>query len=101
MWSCSLLVLSLSCMFAIAAGCEKLKSDSSKPLSVLMLYLYTLKLASIHATTITHHHAEYYRDCKEALTVGEKLSGVYTIKPDRLPPFQVSSIFLIFTLLIP
>jgi len=32
---------------------------------------------------------KYYSDCKEALDLGETCSGVYTIKPDGLPPFSV------------
>ena len=32
----------------------------------------------------------YYDDCAEAFEKGEQCSGVYTIKPDNLPPFEVS-----------
>ena len=34
---------------------------------------------------------EYFRDCQDALDKGVKCSGVYTIKPDHLPPFEASS----------
>ena len=37
-----------------------------------------------------YYDVEYHRDCKEAFDSGETYSGVYTIKPDNLPPFQVS-----------
>ena len=30
----------------------------------------------------------YYRDCKEAYDLGQTCSGVYTLKPDNLPPFE-------------
>ena len=33
-------------------------------------------------------HAGYYLDCKEAYEDGKTCSGVYTIKPDGLPPFE-------------
>ena len=33
---------------------------------------------------------KYFRDCQEALDKGVKCSGVYTIKPDHLPPFEAS-----------
>ena len=31
----------------------------------------------------------YYRDCREALELGQTCSGVYSVKPDGLPPFDV------------
>ena len=31
----------------------------------------------------------YYRDCREALELGQICSGVYSVKPDDLPPFDV------------
>ena len=33
--------------------------------------------------------SEYYTDCNEAYIQGEICSGVYTIKPDNYPPFDV------------
>ena len=35
---------------------------------------------------------KYFRDCQEALDKGIVCSGVYTIKPDHLPPFEASQI---------
>ena len=35
------------------------------------------------------YHSGVYRDCKDALTKGQTTSGVYTIKPDHQPDFQV------------
>ena len=35
---------------------------------------------------------KYYRDCREVLEKGVACSGVYTIKPDHLPPFEVSEL---------
>jgi len=35
------------------------------------------------------YHSGVYRDCKDALTKGPTTSGVYTIKPDHQPDFQV------------
>ena len=37
------------------------------------------------------HQTEYFTDCVEALTHGETCSGIYTIKPDDLPSFDVSA----------
>ena len=34
---------------------------------------------------------KYFRDCQEALKKGVACSGVYTIKPDHLPPFEVNA----------
>ena len=34
------------------------------------------------------HPTEYYHDCEEAMT-GAPHTGIYTIKPDHLPPFDV------------
>ena len=33
----------------------------------------------------------YYDNCAEAFEKGEQCSGVYTVKPDNLPPFEVSN----------
>ena len=33
---------------------------------------------------------KYFRDCQEVLEKGILCSGVYTIKPDHLPPFEAS-----------
>ena len=33
--------------------------------------------------------AGYYLDCRDAFEQGQSCSGVYTIKPDDLPPFRV------------
>ena len=41
-------------------------------------------------TLFKHAEVYYYDDCAEAFEKGEKCSGVYTIKPDNLPPFEVS-----------
>ena len=35
---------------------------------------------------------KYFRDYQEALDKGVVYSGVYTIKPDHLPPFEASQI---------
>ena len=35
---------------------------------------------------------KYFRDYQEALDKGVVCSGVYTIKPDHLPPFEASQI---------
>jgi hypothetical protein len=35
------------------------------------------------------YQSEYYTDCNEAYMQGETCSGVYTIKPDNYPPFDV------------
>ena len=35
---------------------------------------------------------EYFSDCKDALDRGAKCSGIYAIKPDNLPPFDVSRV---------
>ena len=35
---------------------------------------------------------KYFHDCKEVLDKGILCSGVYTVKPDDLPPFKVSSV---------
>ena len=43
--------------------------------------------------TITE--VKYFRDCQEALDKGVVCSGVYTIKPDHLPPFEVSEIYFV------
>ena len=40
----------------------------------------------------TMTEVKYFRDCKEVLDKGLVCSGVYTIKPDDLPPFEVSSV---------
>ena len=34
-------------------------------------------------------HAGVYNNCKDALTQGQTISGVYTIQPDNQPAFQV------------
>ena len=34
----------------------------------------------------------YYSSCKEAFDDGQVCSGVYNIKPDNLPSFEVSNI---------
>ena len=39
-----------------------------------------------------HTEVKYYRDCREVLEKGVACSGVYTIKPDHLPPFEVSEL---------
>ena len=44
---------------------------------------------------------KYYRDCQEALDKGVVCSGVYTIKPDHLPPFEASDNIIITTNNIP
>ena len=43
--------------------------------------------------TITE--VKYFRDCQEALDKGVACSGVYTIKPDPLPPFEASDIYFV------
>jgi len=35
------------------------------------------------------HHSGVYSNCKDALTLGQTISGVYTIKPDNQSAFQV------------
>ena len=39
---------------------------------------------------LLHLFAEYYSSCKEALDLGESCSGMYKVKPDNLPLFEVS-----------
>jgi hypothetical protein len=46
----------------------------------------------VHSLFLTVTEVKYFRDCQEALDKGVVCSGVYTIKPDHLPPFEVSEI---------
>ena len=39
-----------------------------------------------------YQFTEYYSSCEDAYDMGETRSGVYNIKPDHLPPFDVSTV---------
>ena len=50
----------------------------------------------IRYTLLYVNMAEYHTDCNEAYIQGETCSGVYTIKPDNYPPFDVrQSLFFV------
>ena len=68
-------------MFAIAAGgCIGSSNTISESMS------------STTSMDLCFKNLEFYRDCKEVYDLGETCSGVYTIKPDNLPSFDVSTI---------
>ena len=45
--------------------------------------------------------SEYYYDCKEALLSGQSYSGIYSIKPDHLPPFNVHTCPVTHNIILP
>ena len=79
-----MVAVSLSCIFTIAAaGC--FGDSRSEFMSFNMLS--NISMMRFNDFPLT----EIYYDCEEALNLRETCSGVYTIKPDKLPPFDVSN----------
>ena len=57
------------------------------------VYTYAMDVPSKKAIRqiIIPTEVKYFCDCQEALEKGLLCSGVYTIKPDHLPPFKASA----------
>ena len=75
------ILVALRCIFSIAAA-ECIKGSQSK-------HIRTMDVTNL-IQYINFVEVLYYHDCMEALEKGNECSGVYNIKPDKLPPFQVS-----------
>ena len=50
----------------------------------------------LHDIVLLYGPTDYHHDCKEVMDKmsGEPYSGIYTIKPDHLPPFDVCLVSL-------
>ena len=84
MWK---IIIALSCTISIAAA------------SCYGIIHGKFAFEKLTSQTLTFHdlHVDdvYYSSCKEALEDydGKACSGVYNIKPDNLPPIQVSILY--------